>query len=269
MTKTNIACAAFTAAALGFGAVATPASAGGHADTVYSWAIVSGGELTKNSHEAWTGLFFALNRDFSKDGFVLRLLGSTGSYDYKGVTQTFDSDYYQGDAMIGYQIVRGGLDIAAYVGVEHLNYDISPDDTFNKLRGSDTGFKAALDFETNGRDGRPFYFLARGSYSTAFDSYFALGRIGYDFGRFTIGPEAWLLGDTSYNAHRIGGFIDFELPIKNIYSHISISAGYQFIDDVEVVGGYKHGKAGEDSAYATIKFTTAFGDSPRSHGPLK
>lgn len=270
MTSKNLVCAAVAAASLGLGAASAPAVAGGHEDTVYSWAIVSGFDFAENSHEGWTGLFFALNRDLSKDGFILRILGTAGSYDYSDGTQKFDSDYFQGDVMLGYQIVRGGWDIAAYVGVDYIDYDITPDDPFNKLRGDDVGFKAAYYIETNGSDGRPFYFQSHGSYSTAFDTYYALARVGYDFGRFTLGPEAWVLGDTSWNAHRIGGFVDFEVPIKGIYSRISLSAGYQFIDDVDTVGGFAHGKNAEDGAYGTIKFTTAFGDGRRSnYQPLK
>lgn len=265
---------AVAAATVGLVTLATSAAnAGGHdyGHVAYPFAIVSGGEITENSHEGWTGLFYAFNRDLTQSGFILRVLGTTGSYDYTDGFTTFDSDYFQGDVMIGYQIVRGGIDVAAYIGVDYQDYDITPDDPLNEVRGDEVGFKVAVDLESNGASEGPLYVMASGSYSTAFNSYYALGRIGYDFGRLTIGPEVWALGDDSYDAYRIGGFVNIDLPLRTgVYSALTISAGYQTVDDDDngLVGYYSRGKQNEDGAYATIKFTTAFGEH-QSHTPLK
>lgn len=49
--------------------------------------------------------------------------------------------------MLGYQWIRGGIDIGAYIGVDYQDYDLSPDDSTSDLRGDEVGFKVALDIE--------------------------------------------------------------------------------------------------------------------------
>lgn len=102
-------------------------------------------------------------------------------------------------------------------------------------------------------------------YSTAFDSYHALARVGYDFGYFALGPEGWVLGDGSGDAQRLGGFLKFDFPeLGTFYGELLLSAGYQFVNgsDNDMSGNF-----GEEGAYATINFKTAFGR--RHPAPLK
>lgn len=243
-----------------FGAYALPASAGSYepaGDLAYPLVVVSGIEVVERGHESYTGLFYALNGDLDRDGIVLRMHGSYGDFDYRTGAGKIDGDYWQGDVMLGYQWVRSGFDFGVYVGVDYQDYDLSPDDPTSDLRGDEVGFKVALDLESNGNDNSPFYLAIRGDYSTAFDSYYALARVGYDLGRFTVGPEGWLLGDESGDAQRLGGFLKLDLPeLGTVSSELLLSAGYQFVDDSNKKKG---GNFGEEGAYATINFKTAFG----------
>lgn len=269
MTSSRLAYAALLSSAVVLSpALSTAASAGDYygagGDPIYSFVTVSGGDFAKDAAEGYLGLFYALNRNLDSDGFIIRVLGTRGFYDYDVAGVEIDAKYWQGDVMLGYQWVRGGIDVGVYLGVDFQDHDLSPDDPFNKLRGSETGFKVAFDLESNGNSGSPLYMALRASYSTAFDTYYSIGRIGYDFGRVTIGPEVWLLGDASGDAQRVGGFIMFDdlfgaMPAGNI----SFSGGYQFTDEGANGKGF-----GEEGAYATVKFRMAFGREDRA-APLK
>jgi Cellulose biosynthesis protein BcsS len=231
-------------------ALSTPAIAGGGGpeDPVYRALSVSGGDMTRNADEAYTGVYYAFNGDLSREGFIVRLFGTRGFYDYSNGIDN-DGNYWHGDLMIGYQWVRGRVDIGVYVGVDYQNYNIAVPDPANKLNGDETGFKVLFDLESNDRSSTPWYVALNGSYSTAFDTYYALGRVGYNFGRFILGPEAWALGDVTGDGQRLGAFIQFEVPTGTL----ALSAGHQFGDDNIVGKGFDNG------AYGTVSFRIPMG----------
>jgi Cellulose biosynthesis protein BcsS len=235
-----------------------------YSNTVYSIAIVSGFDVAKDAREGYLGVIGAFNGNLDRSGFLYRILGTIGSYEYDSFGTNFDGDYWQGDVMIGYQIVSNGVTVAAYVGVDYQNYDVSPPDPGNPLNGSETGFKVAVDIETDRSRGSGLYAALDGDYSTAFDKYSVLGRLGMNFGKITIGPEGMLLGDVSGDAQRLGGFILFDLPFgASTASTLSLSAGYQFVNNADDPAGRNFG---EEGAYGTVKFSIAFGET---HTPLK
>lgn len=241
-------------------------------DMTYPVLIVSGSDFAAgDAYEGYAGIFYALNRDLDREGVILRVLGSMGSFEYDVPPPgtTVDGDFWQGDVMIGYQWVRHGLEIGAYVGVDFQDYDLSPDDPDNPVNGSETGFKVALDIESDDDIPAAHYFALHGAYSTAFDTYFVLGRVGRNFDRFTIGPEVWAYGDETGDAQRVGAFLKFDLPpiIDRASTVVSLSGGYQFVDDNG--GGYKTSSFGEEGGYFSINFRTAFGESRSAGVPLK
>jgi hypothetical protein len=224
-------------------------------EMTYPLVTISGLDVTKNAYESYSGLFYALNGDLNRDGFVLRLLGTMGAYDYRNGGTKFDADYWQGDAMIGYQWVRGGVDVAVYVGVDYQHHKIEPYDPANDLRGAETGFKVAGDITTNHMSTSPLYFHLGGSYSTAFDTYYGLARVGHKFGHVTIGPEGWVLGDLSGDAQRLGAFLSFDIPISpSMFGTLAVSAGYQFGS-----GDGFGGRNFDDGMYGTLEFRIAYG----------
>ena len=244
-------------------AFAAPAYAGDRSerDLAYPIIVLSGLDVADRILESYSGFYYALNGDLTKSGFIVRVLGTAGSYDYTLPTGRVDSDYWQGDVMIGHQWVVGRWDFGVYVGADYQSHSLSPDDPFNQLRGSELGVKVLLDLETNQNGTSPIYAALRGNYSTAFDTYLAVGRLGYLFGHLAIGPEAWAFGDVEGDAHRLGGFVKFDLPMLGTTStELTFSAGYQWNDGN---GRRSDGEAGffggEDGLYATIKMITAFG----------
>ena len=254
-------CASLSAPAAADGRNRNGNGGGGYvADTTYSTVAISGVDVSRNADYYYSGVYYALNRDLSRDGFLVRVLGVRGFYEYDlfdaGVIDVH-ANYWVGDAMIGYQWVRGGVDVAALIGVEYQDHSLSLPDFTNPLQGSEVGFKVAADIESNGNDNSPWYFALGGSYSTAFDSYYALGRIGHKFGRFTVGPEAWALGDVSGDAQRLGGFVAWDVKLGDTLGNISFSVGHQFSDgdDGSSIEG---GRNFDEGTYATAKFSLAF-----------
>jgi hypothetical protein len=181
------------------------------------------------------------------------LFGTRGFYDYTVGGADFESRYWQGDVMVGYQWVRGSVDVGLYFGVDYQDHKISPDDPTNELRGSETGAKVVFDLESNGRGNSPLYVALYGSYSTAFDTYYVLGRLGHSFGRFTVGPEAGLLGDESGDAQRLGAFVSFDVPLGHTTGTLAFSVGHQFGDDTDARKGF------DDGIYGTVNFRIPLG----------
>lgn len=255
---------AFLSAALAAAPIST-ALAGGdgpyvNAD-VYPLAIVSTYDLAKDAFVSTTALYLALNGDLSRDGFAVRLAGSMDSYSYDSVPFGFevDGDAWAADAMIGYRWFRGDLVSGVFLGAEHQDHDLSPNDPLNPVRGDETGFKVAFDIKKLASAYSPFYADLAASYSTAFDTYQVDGRVGFAVDRFIIGPEAWFLGDESTDVQRVGGFLKTELPpllFTGTTTELTLSAGYQFVDDNEGASTF-----GDEGAYGSLRMTTLIGRS--------
>jgi hypothetical protein len=235
----------------------------------YSHSIFTGGEVARDSWEGYLGAIWALNRDMSRDGIMFRTMGSYGQYDYLGTAPTVgrvDGDVWQGDIMVGYQWVRQHFDLALYAGVDFINHDLSQPDVNNPVRGGETGFKVAIDLESHRHTGLPYYYALEGAYSTAFDTYFLLGRLGINSNRHIVGVEGWLLGDETGDAQRLGAFLTFDRQLRpDLLAEFTFSGGYQFVDDDGRLCGSFFGSEG---AYATMNVSFFFGGE-RRHTPLK
>ena len=197
-----------------------------------STVTFSGADWAKHSSYFYSGVIHALNRDLGRDGVVLRGFAGVPLFEYRADQFEggwVDGDGIQGDLMIGYMWQRPFVTFSAYVGIDYQDYDLTPNDPTAKVNGSETGFKVAADLTSAYES--PFYFNLHGSYSTAFDTYWARGRIGYNAGRFVIGPEVIAMGNDGFDAHRVGGFatLRFELS-PAITTEITAYAGHQFMD---------------------------------------
>lgn len=228
-----------------------------------AWVLFSGFDAVEDASYSFQGVIYSFNRDISRDGFVLRVYGSHVDYEYQTVAVpggVVDGDGWQGDVMIGYKVSRGHWWAAGYLGVDYQDHDLTPNDPFNPVNGSEVGFKVAADVATL-RHGTPLYFGLSGQYSTAFDSYWARARVGLNHDRFTFGPEAIALGSDSFDAHRLGGFVTFDLNLSpRMPIEVTLSAGYQFLDDNGGGGGgnFGTGSGGGEGVYGGIVFVTVF-----------
>jgi len=220
--------------------------------TPKSTVTFSGSDWGKDASYFYSGIIYALNRDLGRDGVVLRGFAGVPMFEYDNGKETIDGDGIQGDLMIGYMWQRPFATFSAYVGVEYQDYDLTPDDPSNKVQGSETGFKVAADLSSAYES--PFYFNLSGSYSTAFDSYWARGRVGYNAGRFVIGPEVTAMGSEGFDAHRVGGFVTLRFELSPaISSEITAYAGHQFMDGES--GGSSRGGEG---TYGGVGFSLVF-----------
>jgi hypothetical protein len=242
-------------------------------DVVYSHTIFTGGEVARDSREGYLGTVFALNRDLSREGILVRLMGTYGAYEYKDFCvgcppdpDRFNGRAWQGDVMVGYQWVRERFDAALYVGIDTVHHHISPDDPSNPVQGHETGFKVALDLESHRHNGQQHYFAMEGAYSTAFDTYFLLVRVGMSRNDNIIGIEGWLLGDETGNAQRLGAFFSRNLNLRNdLLAELTVSGGYQWVDeDGRDCGSF----FGSEGAYATLNLSSFF-SGERRHTPMK
>ena len=244
-------------------ATSAPAHAGSLKDGIKdggyepTWiATYSGADFAKDSFYAYSGAVVSLQRDLSKSGFVFQGFTGYGSYEYDspGVPGgRVDGDVTQLAAMLGYLWVRPGAAIGLYVGADYHNYDLTPNDPFSSVDGSEVGFRVGGDIRMIGER---HYLTLEGYYSTAFDTYWSRARVGLNLGRVIIGPEAAAMGNVGYDAQRLGGFAMLKLDFfgtKNA-PELTINAGYQFLRDDAGVGS----SVGGEGAYVGFNLGFAF-----------
>jgi hypothetical protein len=235
---------------------------------VISAVFWQGSDFANRSESFWVGGAVAVNRDLTLSGVLLRADGEYDRYDYfqkendLGKVRGYE---WQGDAMLGYQIVNSTFAVGAYAGVD-VRYDyLSPNDITNRVRGQQTGLKLDADLETERN--LPYYLNFDGFYSTAFQTYWARLRLGMkvaeslgsSFGEVFIGPEGFVLGNEETDAQRVGGFLNFTLagPLPRALE-ISLSAGYQFVNDSDRNSGGISGTTGGAGAYGMVEFKYLF-----------
>jgi hypothetical protein len=213
--------------------------------------IFSGIDLAPEGTVAiWSGGIYAFN-GLANSGLFVRAFGGNAWYDYQAGVPfgEVDGDLAMADALVGYQFVQNNLRLGVSVGVDYQDHDLSPEDTGNSVRGDETGFKVIADVGT--LVAGPWFFDVMGSYSTAFDTYWTRGRVGYEFGKLVIGPEGILFGNEGFDAHRIGGFVQFDMPVNGAFTRTTLAAGYEEHEDNGTFGG-------REGAYGTLNFAVAF-----------
>lgn len=254
--KPSIHVAVATAAAIGLSLFTGAASAFEHrtGSGPTSTVVFTGVDVAHDAFSFHAGVIKSLNGDLGKDGVMLRALGVYVDYEYGTYDlstddrRTIDGDAGIFDLMLGYQWFGPGHRVAAYIGAEYQDHDLSPDDPFNDVDGSEWGFKVAGEFETDASS--HLYVGLLGSYSTAYDTYWTRGRIGGRVDRFVVGIEGLLHGNEGYDAQRLGAFVN--IPLGFNYGVLSVSAGHQWADEDS------SGFGGGQGAYGTAGVSFAF-----------
>lgn len=216
--------------------------------------LFSGGDIKEDSWFAYVGAVHALN-GLSADGFAVKAFVGGGEFDYDATGPGIgsiknDGDSLTFDLLAGYRMHFDGMQVGIYGGVNY--WDIDHDNFFvfgpvtPNVKANGDKFGAKIEAELSSTGPGPVYFDVRGSYSTAFDTYWSRGRVGYNVGMATIGPEGGLLGNDDYDQQRIGGFVQFDMPNTGVA--VSVSVGYADTD----------GSTGDDSVYGTFNISTVF-----------
>lgn len=224
-----------------------------------STVVFSGSDFKEDAAFTYVGGVHALNGDLGRDGFLLRVFGGYGEYQYATgnvIGGNVETDLVIVDAGVGYQIFGGGLRFSAYASASYEDHDQSPEDFTNPVRGSEWGFKGQGEVETLADS--PFYFGAIGSYSTAFDSYWVRGRAGLPIGHgLILGPEIVGLGAEDFDQVRYGAFLSGLPTIWSLVfggdSKMSVSVGY-----ADTTSDDNGGRGGDDSVYGTISSSFPF-----------
>ena len=208
-------------------------------------AVFGGGDVRQRSWYAYGGFVFAPFGDLTQNGFLLRGVIGGGEYEYDNAGVAggeVDGDHINLEGMLGYQFLMDMARVSVYAGVNVQDHDLSPNDPGNSVDGTEVGFAATGEIET--LETSPFYGNLAGTFSTANDTYWTRGRIGWRIDQFVIGPEGSLSGNDEYDAARIGGFGMMQLGMFNV----SVSVGWADVD----------GTQGDDSVYGTLGVGTAF-----------
>jgi hypothetical protein len=162
------------------------------------------------SHRSMVGYIGVLYAPYGMDKSGLRVsaFGLGGDYRYHGdPTETFKGRFVSADVLVGWSHVFNNGAFTLQVGANYQNHRIRPTDPNNSVVGSETGFKVQGDLWVNPTQRTLVYALA--SYSTAFNTYYSVGRLGYDFlgnGVF-FGPEVGGLGNDRTDQFRVGAHL--------------------------------------------------------------
>ena len=225
----------------------------------YKVVTINGVDFSQGAWAAYSYNLFALNGDFNREGLRFRSLGVLVDYSYKDnlAPQTkYSARDRSLDIMLGYQKIFSHFTASAYLGYEVRDADIWPNDFTNKVRGTTSGVKLA--FELESKDDAKVYFAVDGSYSTAFDSIYGEARIGYNAGRFIIGPEAAYFSDEGDATKRLGAFLKVPFMLAPTRAaEVTAHGGYQFVDDNRTGTG-AGGTHGGEGAYGGLSLKMAF-----------
>ena len=218
-----------------------------------------GVDVAKDIWTVFSGNLFALNGDFTRNGFVARTFGWYSNYEYDGISLgEVDADDRAMDAMLGYLFYHGTTSIIGYVGMEIRDVDLSPNDEDNPVRGTETGFKVALEIESG--DESPFYYAFDTSYSTAFDTYYGNLRLGWNRNGTKFGPEGEIWSEEGDVTSRLGAFVVLPFNLRpTLPAELSLSGGYQWVDNDDDssgdgFGGHRGGEGAYFNSYLKVLF---------------
>ena len=160
-----------------------------------------------NTHKSLVGYVGVLYAPSGMDtsGVRLAAFGLIGKYGYHVDDGTsFNGRFGSADALVGWSHVFDQGAVTLSIGANYQNHRISPVDPSNSVQGAKTGFKVQGDLWVNPTPRTLVYAL--GSYSTAFNTYYSIGRLGYDVmgSGWFVGPEVGGLGNERTDQFRVG-----------------------------------------------------------------
>lgn len=147
----------------------------------------------------------AIDGTLAQSGPRIRIEGLAGRYEYKlsSTRANVTGEQEEGSVLAGYEWIEANRAISAYLGVAARNNDISIPDPTNSVIGTNVGVKVAV--SGYAEPTRNTMVFGYGSYSTAYNAFYARAKFGYDIGgRVFVGPEIAALGDDAYRQWRVG-----------------------------------------------------------------
>lgn len=205
----------------------------------------SGAEATRHAWSSYAGVTWSPLGKLAEDGVRLRVGGGYAQYGYPIQVGRQSISIYGtaafADLLMGYQMGVGALTLKAFAGASFDGHVLEPFDEGNKVNGSATGAKAALEGWLNITS--TTWAQLDASYSTAHSVYSSRVRLGY---RVTHGISAGLEGGAFGNevskGGRGGGFVRYEW----LGGEVSLS------------GGVSGDIAAPRNPYGTVVYLTRF-----------
>jgi hypothetical protein len=149
-----------------------------------------------------------------------------------------------GTLLAGHAFEGDNHSVNLLLGANAINHMLSAIDATNGVQGTAFGLKARADAWVNPTPQTLLY--GEAEYSTAFHTYFAKAKAGYDVTQARqvfIGPEVAVSGNQRYDQWRVGAHVT-QLQIGRISMDFSV--------------GYAHDSSVGASAYGTTEFSTKF-----------
>lgn len=134
-------------------------------------------------------------------------------------------DFFRGDGAIGYQVFGYGLVAQGFVGGDYEQYDFHPASAGNPRLKDGAG--AILYGRVASATATQFPFAIDGQFETTNSDFWVRGRTGLKFSNWTVGPEAILLGNVSFDEARFGGFVTYDLT-----RNMSVQANLGYADGI-------------------------------------
>ena len=241
------------------GAVAASADDGDAPFLSNKVAVFTGIDVTEDSWFVYAGGLLTLEGLGENSPAIKAVIGG-GDFEYVSPFNAFGNlprqiiqgDNFTFDLLAGYRVYVGQFLIGGYAGLNYWDIDHEnilsagnpPTPPGALAFGDRYGLKVEGELTYVGPT--PLFLDVRGSYSTAFDTYWALGRIGYKTGMFTFGPEGTALGNLDYDQLRIGAFVMFNLFDSGLF--LTLSGGYAETD----------GTTAGDGVYGTGNLVATF-----------
>ena len=183
-----------------------------------------GADASKFSYSGFGGTIIAPLGNLDSSGLRVFMLGEGGWSKYPGESGFVNDTMTGGDLLVGYGFEGDNYSIGIYAGGNAINHTLSAVDTENPVQGTEFGGKARVDLTINPTPATLVY--SEGEYSTAFRTYYANAKLGYEIVKGTgifFGPEAGALGDARSDQWRVGGHLT-QIKIGNV--EIGVSCGY-------------------------------------------
>lgn len=221
--------------------LATPAAAQDESGDSGKTSFAFGGiELSETGYFGYLGGGLRIGGDLDTSGPMVRAQIGHGQFDHAGPLGTADGKVTTGNLMLGYQFVNGGTRVSLYAGGDYQDHDM-PSDPANPVAGEEWGGRFQAEVYTQAD---ALMALAIGSYSTANESYFLLGKVGLGItDSIYVGPMAGALGNERFDQWRIGGHVTgFRVGPVGLGAEV----------------GYVKNNPGDDGIFGSVGFTLRF-----------
>lgn len=197
----------------------------------------AGFDTSKDTYSGWVGTLMSPFGDLDTSGFRLFMLGEGGYYRYPTDAGKISGATSGGHLLAGWGFEGDTYSVNLLAGPSAINHTLNEIDLENEVQGTAFGVMGRADMRLN--PSPKWLVYSEGDYSTAFRTFDATAKIGYQVfpnSQMFFGPEAGVNGDHHSHQWRVGAHLS---EIKFGSLQFDISAGYAR-DSGNGPGAYGH-----------------------------